>query len=386
MSGTDYFTANLITRSKYQEFLDKGYTQEQAIKKADEFADRLMAGRGKGDLPNAFESKMLGIVTQFQLEVTNQLDSIFYDTLHENYAAESASKLAKEHPKFYNAASATFILGQLFALAFLYNEGKEELTGTEGGALDPIGTIVDAIKYLTDGNLSKPEAIAKIVEDIANQLPFASIVTGGGRLPIKEAFPDLLSILSGETKLGDEMWKLTNLLLPTGGGQVKKTTQGLSTFAKGGSYTKDAEGKDKLKYPVEQTPSNAIKSALFGKWATPGAKDYIDRGFKPLSANQTEAYEKAMKAGISSDDFFKAYDATRGVEGDKDKNGKTIENSKSKKLKEAIDKATTKLTEKQRKILYDAFNVSKTVQGGSGLPTQSELRANLPKVQIKIEK
>jgi hypothetical protein len=179
---------------------------------------------------------------------------------------------------------------------------------------------------------------------------------------------------------------ITSVALPWGGTQLNKTAQGLSTFAKGGSYTKDAEGKDKLKYPVEQTPSNAIKSALFGKWATPGAKDYIDRGFKPLSANQTEAYEKAMKAGISSDDFFKAYDATRGIEGDKDKNGKTIENSKSKKLKEAIDKATTKLTSKQRKILYDAFNVSKTVQGGSGLPTQSELRANLPKVEIKIEK
>ena len=386
MSATDYFTANLITRSKYQEFLDKGYTEAEAIKKADEFADRLMAGRGKGDLPNAFESKMLGIVTQFQLEVTNQLDSIFYDTLHEDYTAESTSKLAKEHPKFYNAASATFILGQLFALAFLYNEGKEKLTGTEGGALDPIGTIADAMKHLTDENLSKPEAIAMIVEDIANQLPFASIITGGGRLPIKEAFPDLLSVLQGESKLGDEMWNLTNLLLPTGGGQIKKTTQGLNTFAKGGSYSKDAEGKDKLKYPVEQNVGNAIKSALFGKWSTPGARDYIDRGFKPLSANQTEAYNKAMKAGISSDDFFKVYDATRGIEGDKDRSGKTIENSKSEKLKEAIDKATPKLTSKQRKILYDAFNVSKTVQGGSGLPTQSELRANLPKVEIKIEK
>lgn len=369
MSGTDYFTANLITRSKYQEFLDKGYTEAEAIKKADEFADRLMAGRGKGDLPTAFESKALGIVTQFQLEVTNQLDSIFYDTLHEDYAAESTSKLAKEHPKFYNAASATFILGQLFALAFLYNEGKEELTGTEGGALDPIGTVADAIKYYTDKDLSGWEATAKVIEDLADQLPFASIITGGGRLPIKEAFPDLLSVAKGEAKLGDEMWNLTNLLLPTGGGQIKKTTQGLSTFAKGGSYSKDAEGKDKLKYPVEQNAINLVKSALFGKWSTPGARDYIDRGFKPLSANQTEAYNKAMKAGISSDDFFKVYDATRGIEGDKDRSGKTIENSKSEKLKEAIDKATPKLTSKQRKILYDAFNVSKTVQGGNGLPT-----------------
>jgi hypothetical protein len=311
---------------------------------------------------------------------------MFYDTFQENYAAESKSKLAKQHPEFYNAMAGTFILGQIFALAFLFNEGKEELTGAEGGAFDPIGTIADAFKYYTNGDLKVGEATSKVIEDIANQLPFASIVTGGGRIPIKESLPNLLSVLSGETKLGDEMWKLTNLLLPTGGGQVKKTTQGLSTFAKGGSYTKDAEGKDKLKYPVEQNVGNAIKSALFGKWATPGAKDYIDRGFKTLSANQTEAYKKAIDAGISSDDFFKAYDATRGIESDKDRSGKTIENSKSKKLKEAIDKATPKLTSKQRKILYDAFNVSKTVQGGSGLPTQSELRANLPKVEIKIEK
>ena len=385
MSGTDYFTANLITRSKYQEFLDKGYTEAEAIKKADEFADRLMAGRGKGDLPTAFESKMLGFVTQFQLEVTNQLDSIFYDTLHQDYAAESTSQLAKEHPKFYNAASATFILGQLFALAFLYNEGKEELTGTEGGALDPIGTLADAIKYYTDKDLSGWEATAKVIEDLADQLPFASIITGGGRLPVKDAFVDWLALLRGEANW-DELWKFANLLLPTGGGQIKKTAQGLNTYAKGGSYSKDAEGKDKLKYPVEQNASNLVKSALFGKWSTPGAKDYIDRGFKALSANQTEAYEKAMKAGITAEQFFKAYEAQKGIESDKDKSGKTIENSKSKKVKEAIDKATPKLSSSQRKILYDAFNVSKTVQGGNGLPTASDFKVTLPKVNIKVEK
>lgn len=373
MSATDYFTANLITRSKYQEFLDKGYTESEAIKKADEFADRLMAGRGKGDLPNAFESKMLGIVTQFQLEVTNQLDSIFYDTLHEDYSAESTSKLAKEHPKFYNAASATFILGQIFALAFLYNEGKEKLTGTEGGALDPIGTIADAMKHLTDENLSKPEAIAMIVEDIANQLPFASIITGGGRLPIKEAFPDLLSVAKGEAKLGDEMWNLTNLLLPTGGGQIKKTAQGLSTFAKGGSYSKDAEGKDKLKYPVEQNAINLIKSVMFGKWATPGAKDYIERGFKALSANQTEGYKKAMEAGITSEQFYDAYDAQRGIKG--------LGDLTSPYKKTKIDEVTKGLNKKQKTILYDTFDISKEAQKSSKKVTDKEAEKQKEKLE-----
>lgn len=378
MSGTDYFTANLITRSKYQEFLDKGYTQEQAIKKADEFADRLMAGRGKGDLPTAFESKSLGIVTQFQLEVTNQLDSIFYDTLHEDYAAESNSKLAKEHPKFYNAAAATFILGQIFALALLYNEGKEELTGAEGGAFDPIGTIADAIKYYSDKSLTKAEATAKVVEDIANQLPFASIITGGGRLPIKEAFPDLLSVLQGEAKLGDEMWNLTNLLLPTGGGQLKKTTQGLSTFAKGGSYTKDAEGNPKLKYPVEQNFENLIKSMVFGKWATQGAKDYIDRGFKSLSAKQTEGYEKAMKAGITSEEFYKAYDAQRGIKG--------LGDLTSPYKKTKIDEATKGLNKQQRTILYDVFDISKTAQQSSKKVTDEQAKKQKEKLESEKQK
>ena len=175
--------------------------------------------------------------------------------------------------------------------------------------------------------------------------------------------------------------------MPWGGTQLSKTAQGLSTYAKGGSYSKDAEGKAKLKYPVEQTPGNFVQSAVFGKWATPGAKDYIDRGFKPLSANQTEAYEKAMKAGITSEQFYEAYDAQKGIEGDKDRNGKTIENSKSKKVKEAIDKATKGLTTAQKKILYDAFGVSKTVQGGnSTLPTAASLKSKLPKAEIKIEK
>ena len=381
MSGTDYFTANLITRSKYQEFLDKGYTETEAMKKADEFADRLMAGRGKGDLPTAFESKMLGIVTQFQLEVTNQLDSIFYDTMHEDYASQSKSKLAKEHPKFYNAMAGTFVLGQIFALAFLFNEGKEEVTGTEGGAFDPIGTIADAIKYYDDENLSFGEATVKVVEDIANQLPFASIITGGGRLPVKEAFPDLLSVWRGEAKLGDEMWKLTNLLLPTGGGQLKKTTQGLKTFAEGGAYSKDAEGNKKLKYPVEQNLENFAKSALFGKWSTEGAKRYIDSGFKALSANQTEGYEKAKKAGITDEQFYNAYNAQKKVEG--------LGDLTSLVKKNEIDKATKGLTQSKRKILYETFNIAKGEWDNSKVVSPYEIktqREKLAREKLKTKK
>ena len=49
------------------------------------------------------------------------------------------------------------------------------------------------------------------------------------------------------------------------------------------------------------------------------------------------------------------------------------------KKKQAIDEATKGLNANQKKILYDTFDVSKTVQEGKMLPTQEEQRAKLKK-------
>ena len=370
LGALDEFGTKTIWNGEYSKAVDMGI--KDPVRYADYRTRDLVAGRGIGELSLNQRSKTIGLLAPFTVEVSN-----YWGVVKDFISAKDFGGL---------------ILLQVFG--HLFNKGLEEL-GVSASVFDLIDALIDA--WNTEGGIDK-KAGRVAGEFLSNTMfgqQFASIYPENGadlgvyKLPTRsELFGDADPTRMGTGSVLSKAITnpITSVVMPWGGTQLNKTTQGLSTFAKGGSYTKDAEGKDKLKYPVEQTPSNAIKSALFGKWATPGAKDYIDRGFKPLSANQTEAYEKAIDAGISSDDFFKAYDATRGIEGDKDKNGKTIENSKSKKLKEAIDKATTKLTSKQRKILYDAFNVSKTVQGGSGLPTQSELRANLPKVQIKIEK
>jgi hypothetical protein len=166
-------------------------------------------------------------------------------------------------------------------------------------------------------------------------------------------------LAKGESTLEKEAVKpLTYLIPPVGGGQVKKAIEGIDTYRKGGSYIKDTDGKQKLRYPVEQTPGNLVKSALFGKYSTEYAQDYIDRGFKPLSANQTEYYEKAKEQGISYDDFMKAKDAQKGIEGDKDKNGKTIANSAGVKKKDVIDELLPGYNQKQKETLYEAFGVS----------------------------
>jgi hypothetical protein len=370
LGALDEFGTKTIWNGEYSKAVDMGI--KDPVRYADYRTRDLVAGRGIGELSLNQRSKTIGLLAPFTVEVSN-----YWGVVKDFISAKDFGGL---------------ILLQVFG--HLFNEGLEEL-GISAGVFDLIDALIDA--WNTEDGIDKKvgrvagEYLSNTMfgQQLASLYPENGADLGVYKLPTRsELFGDADPTRMGTGSVLSKAITnpITSVVMPWGGTQLNKTAQGLSTFAKGGSYTKDAEGKDKLKYPVEQTPSNAIKSALFGKWATPGAKDYIDRGFKPLSANQTEAYEKAMKAGISSDDFFKAYDATRGIEGDKDKNGKTIENSKSKKLKEAIDKATTKLTSKQRKILYDAFNVSKTVQGGSGLPTQSELRANLPKVEIKIEK
>lgn len=65
--------------------------------------------------------------------------------------------------------------------------------------------------------------------------------------------------------------------------------------------------------------------------------------------------------GVTYDQYYAAYFATRGITGDKDENGKTITNSASRKKKEAIDKAVPNATTKQKHLLYEALGVSEKV-------------------------
>ena len=69
MTGSDYFTSNQIVRSKYYEGLQKGMNETEAIKYADDFGARVMGDRSKGATAEIFNSKTLGIFSQFQLEV-----------------------------------------------------------------------------------------------------------------------------------------------------------------------------------------------------------------------------------------------------------------------------------------------------------------------------
>lgn len=301
MGGTDYFTANQIVRSKYYEYINKGFSESESIMKADEFADKLMAGRGKGDMPNIFNSQMLGILTQFQLEVNNQMDSIFYDTFNYDYASESKSKIAQTSPNLYNAGMAVFVLGQLFALAYLFNREKEQITGS-GGAFDPIGTIEKAFRWYSDDKLTTEEANKRVLEEIVDQIPFASLITGGGRIPISSAIPNIYDIATGDSTASKEAQKLIYLLPPTGGGQLKKTIEGITTVSQGGAYKTNKDGEHELQFGSEQGIKDYLQAGAFGKWALPMGQEYLKGNISKMTAKETKAFENST---IPYSDFVK---------------------------------------------------------------------------------
>jgi hypothetical protein len=64
----------------------------------------------------------------------------------------------------------------------------------------------------------------------------------------------------------------SGLLLVPGGVQGKKTITGLMDYARG--YAETASGNKK--YDIQQSPENFIKSALFGTYATPEGRQYVE--------------------------------------------------------------------------------------------------------------
>ena len=387
MQVFDNITSEIINRGRYYQNVANGMTEADARAEADQMSGNIMADRSKGSMPTIFNqsSPVTKLLTAFQLEVNNQYSYLFKD-IPKEYKDEAIGSLV-------------WAFAKMFIGAWIYNELYEKITGRRS-ALDPINIVTETVGDVAEGKKAS-EVVSGLATEVVEDIPFVGGLIGGGRLPISSALPDVgetvkagISLFEdGDKKkalktLGSELSKPVFYILPPfGGGQLKKTVEGVSTFIKGGNYGVNAQGQETLKYPVEQTPGNFVKSALFGKWSTKGAVDYVDNGFKSLSVNQTESYKKAIKAGITSKQFYDAYNAQKGIESDKDKEGKTITNSKSKKAKQAIDEAAKGLNSNQKKILYDAFNISNTVQEGektnakATLPTLKQQSAKLPKLK-----
>lgn len=369
----DNFTADVVTRALYYDQMAKVQNEAEALEYANDMAARIMADRSKGAQPTIFnkQSPVAKLFTMFQVEVNNQFSYMFKDVPAE-IRKDGLGKLA-----------AAFF--KMFLGAFLYNEVYEKIVGRRA-AFDPVDIMLAAagnFKEAQDGKMTYVNAAGKTAVDIAQEIPFFGNLVGGGRVPMSSAMPDVIEVAknviglkAGEIdskkamqQLGKELIKPAAYLIPpVGGGQAKKTIEGLWTMAKGEDYTYDSDGNKRLKYAIDKsdpvkTAGKYVQAAIFGKSALPEAQEYYGNSYATLSAKQTQNYYKAVEAGITYKQYMTALGATKGLESDKDKDGNTIALSLERKKKAAIDKAVEDygLTKTQKEILYEANGVSESV-------------------------
>lgn len=327
MEAIDHFTSNVVTRAKYLQNIQNGMDVQEAFDNADTFAANLMADRSKGAQPTAFNSvnPVRKVFTMFQLEVNNQLSYLFKDLPR---AKQSVPKLAWAYTK-------------VFTGAYLYNAVYHQLTGRDsafdpismiGDAfdLDPLELIAEAFGLGDDDDKDKKkksgvDIALDLGENIAEQIPFVGGLIGGGRVPLFSAVPDVGKLKSEHENVYDpkrialDAGKgLANsaayLLLPFGGGAVKKALEGAATVYAGGSYSLDKNGEKILQFPqYGQSPRDWAQAMLFGKSSLQGAQEWADDDYNSLNADETKVFEELRQR----------------MSWNKDENGNTIDNSEA---------------------------------------------------------
>lgn len=279
----DEVGTKFIWNSVYRKGLADGV--ENALKNADDVTRGLVAGRGIGEVPLMQQEKIFQLVAPFQLEVGN-----LWHVMGDRVSEKDFGGLAT-----------------LLVANYVFNRGMEQVRGS-GVVFDPIKAIQDSV---TEKNPSVGKTVGRLAGEVLSNIPLGQNLAatypefgnfGGLQLPTrKELFgkEDPTRFGSGlvVTKgLQDPLYKL----LPSfGGAQAKKTIEGLTAVK-----NKGVMNGDKLNYPVQQTPSNILKGALFGKGGLKETKDYYDNNRRALSSNQTKDFNILTEQGANPQKLY----------------------------------------------------------------------------------
>lgn len=361
MEKIDGFTTGSIVRARVIENMQRGMSQQSALEEADQFASGIMADRSKGATPLMYtvRSPIVKMFTQFQLEVNNELSWIFKD-MRPQERKKGVLALVK--------ALLKFAIG-----AWLYNEAAEAILGRRP-ALDPLDMLNDTVgdvsgykvpntwqamaeygvnpkKWDYTTEKKTPEEVWKgFASRVVDELPNTQLLamTGldeaigldlqGNRIAVISAFPDMekvnKALLSSKEDMAtkkkaqvlvDELSKpLSYAALPMGGGQARKSLQGIMSVVNGGKYRLNNEGEQQLQYPTYtdrpgDVPLKLAQGVLFGRTATQEAQDWIENGFKSLSVKETKAYQAITEGGEDQRETYAFIQAARKLEKNYDK-------------------------------------------------------------------
>jgi hypothetical protein len=357
MGAVDEVATELIARTKYNEFIKNGMDSQKAHIETDKWVSRLMGDRSIGQMPQLYNSKMLGLVTKFQLEVRNQLDSQFYDTIKEaDVSTEKIENgLARNMAK---AAKITSAFVQLAVVQHLFGKAFESVAGYNP-AFDIIEVLMTTLG-LDDEEESEDTKLDNVEQGflaLLEDLPYTSLFTDGGRIPISEALP-IGELIKGEDEWGNEKSRWDTLkevapyyIMPAGYGQLKKTKAGLEMFSDehpiAGSYTDSGN----LRFPVEDTLGNRIQAGVFGQWASENARSYFDNERSPLNEKQTEEYEAL---GLSYDDYWSYRNDMKDISKRAEEENATDADIVKAKYISSVDSKLSEIRSERDKVLEDS--------------------------------
>ena len=301
----DRLASTFTWHTMYRKAVAQGL--ENPIKWADDWTRGITAGRGIGEVPYALQSQMSRLVIPFQIEVNNII------LVHRDLA---------KHDKVG--------LGMLAAASWLFNRFSEE---TRGSKLmpDPIMAIGEAAKMMMDEendiNNRFKRAGYRLGGEVLTSIPGGQHI-GAALVPDANVRREYFGAadptrygtgLLARQAFSDPVYKI---LLPFGGGQVKKTIGGATALIDEGVYNRDGT---KLSYPVNPDAGNAMKALIFGKYATREGRKYFSESQRPLSEKQTAEYKQMVKAGMKPEKVYGDMQKQRQVD------------AVDKKIKEVMD-------------------------------------------------
>lgn len=260
----DRFVVQTLIAGKYYEGRGRGLNPKDAMKAADNEVSRMVLDRSTGQVPLLMAEPNLKIFTAFQSEINNLWSWMVHDV------AGNKQNLLRTK------------IGQMavFAVACNVINNVYEKTMGRRPQLDflyILGTLFGVTESGRDRDFGARLAAAG--KDFVGNVPFGNLFVEGGRFPIASALPDItmkevgdfVSWNDPEHRILGEMLRPTLYWHPFGGGgQVRKTWEGVTAWNQG--YVTTPSGN--VRYEVAKDFANFVRGFLFGKNSFPEAVKY----------------------------------------------------------------------------------------------------------------
>jgi len=262
LSAADEIATKGIFNGYYQKAISEGI--KNPIRYAERNTQKMVAGRGIGELPSLQRSQFMQLLAPFQVEVGNAAW-----VLKDMAGGEKAlSKIAK-----------------FMVASYMFNRITENIKGTPV-IFDPIQAIYEGVKIAANEDLGVTErivgSVGRLGGEALSNVPFGQTAAllypeYGGSIPGTDIrLPTRKKVFgtNDPTRFGSGLFTLDmikdwpyKLLPPVGGMQLKKTLKGAEALIE----EELSFGKEKIY--MERTPENIAKGLLFGPYSTDEAKE-----------------------------------------------------------------------------------------------------------------